>query len=104
MFFLAMILYPDVQRRAQVELDVVVGQDRLPSFADREHLPYINAICTELHRWMPVGPLGKQPCITSTTWLCLLKCGAGIPHMLSQDDTYDGYFLPKGTIFFVNNW
>ena len=54
-----MTLYPEVQRRAQAELDEVVGTDRLPTFDDRERLPYVSALCTELFRWMPVGPVGK---------------------------------------------
>lgn len=47
-FYLAMVLYPDVQRRAQTELDSVVGTDRLPCLEDREKLPYINALVKEL--------------------------------------------------------
>lgn len=76
---------PDIQRRAQEELDAVVGSDKIPSFEDRERLPYVNALCSEIFRWMPVGPLG-------------------LPHLSREDDTYNGYFLPKGTIFYVNTW
>lgn len=47
-FFLVMTLYPDVQRKAQAELDLVVGSERLPTFADRDRLPYINAIVSVL--------------------------------------------------------
>jgi hypothetical protein len=56
--FLALALFPHVQRRAQAELDVVVGRDRLPTFDDRPHLPYIEAMCKELLRWMIVAPIG----------------------------------------------
>jgi cytochrome P450 len=56
--FLALVLYPHVQKRAQAELDVVVGRDRLPTFDDRHHLPYIEAICKELMRWLIVAPIG----------------------------------------------
>jgi cytochrome P450 len=55
-FFLAMILHPDVVRKAQAEIDTVVGQDRLPSFADRKNLPYINALVLEVMRWHSVTP------------------------------------------------
>lgn len=55
---LAMALYPDVMRKAQAEIDAVVGRDRLPTFADREHLPYLRAMVKEVLRWRPVGPLG----------------------------------------------
>lgn len=54
-----MTLHPDAQRKAQKEIDSVVGSDRLPTAADREHLPYINALCLEVLRWNPVGPLGE---------------------------------------------
>jgi cytochrome P450 len=57
-FFLALALFPQVQRRAQAELDAVVGRDRLPTFDDRPRLPYIEALCKELMRWLMVTPIG----------------------------------------------
>jgi cytochrome P450 len=54
-----MTLHPDVAHRAQVELDIVVGQSRLPRFEDRDQLPYIRAMLKETMRWRAVGPLGK---------------------------------------------
>jgi hypothetical protein len=56
--FLALVLYPQVQKRAQAELDAVVGRDRLPTFSDRPRLPYIEAICREVLRWQVVAPIG----------------------------------------------
>jgi hypothetical protein len=56
--FLALVLFPQVQRRAQAELDVVIGRDRLPTFDDRPRLPYIEALCKELLRWQMVTPMG----------------------------------------------
>ena len=56
--FLALVLFPEVQRRAQVELDVAIGRDRLPAFDDRPRLPYIEALCKELLRWQIAVPLG----------------------------------------------
>ena len=53
-----MALYPEVQKKAQAEIDAVVGPSRLPDFDDRPSLPYINAIVKELMRWHPVTPLG----------------------------------------------
>ena len=49
-FALAMVLYPDVQRKAQEELDRVVGRDRLPEYEDQPNLPYITAIQREVMR------------------------------------------------------
>lgn len=57
-FFLALALFPEVQRRAQAELDMVVGRDQLPTFDDRPRLPYIEALCKELMRWNMVTPIG----------------------------------------------
>ena len=57
-FFLAMQLYPEVQRKAQEEIDRVIGNDRLPTIADRPNLPYIEMVIKELLRWNPVAPLG----------------------------------------------
>ncbi|KAL5046488.1 hypothetical protein BDW71DRAFT_181799 [Aspergillus fruticulosus] len=84
-FFLAMVLYPDVQRRAQEELDRVVGRGRLPGFADRDHLPYINAIVKESLRWHPVTPMG-------------------VAHSVMEDDIHGGYYIPKGSVIMPNIW
>ncbi|KAF8527225.1 cytochrome P450 [Gautieria morchelliformis] len=86
-FFLAMCLYPEVQRAAQAELDAVVGNKRLPSVADRPSLPYINAVMKEVLRWGPVAP-------------------SGVPHRLegSQDDEYNGYRIPAGSLIIPNIW
>jgi cytochrome P450 len=54
-----MCLYPECQRAAQAELDAVVGNERLPSVADRPSLPYINAMMKEVLRWAPVAPSGE---------------------------------------------
>ena len=55
-FFLAMSLYPEVQARAQAEIDQVVGQSRLPSWDDHDSLPYLEALVKEVLRWNPVTP------------------------------------------------
>ena len=56
--FLALVLFPRAQKRAQAELDAVVGRDRLPTFDDRPRLPYIEAFSKELMRWLMVAPIG----------------------------------------------
>ena len=58
--FLAMSLYPEAQRKAQEELDLVIGKDRLPEFSDRESLPYVEAVFMECFRWHPQTPLGAH--------------------------------------------
>jgi len=57
-FFLAMALYPEVQKKAQTEINTVIGNNQLPDFSDRDALPYTNAIVKEAMRWQPVTPLG----------------------------------------------
>lgn len=49
-FVLAIVTHPEVQIKAQKELDSVVGRDRLPEFGDRQSLPYIDAIVKEVLR------------------------------------------------------
>jgi len=53
-----MTLFPDIQIKAQEEIDRVVGNDRLPVLADRDSLPYLSALQSEIYRWEPVGPTG----------------------------------------------
>ena len=55
---MAMVLFPEAQRKAQAEIDRVIGPDRLPSLADRENLPYVEALVKEVFRFNPVAPLG----------------------------------------------
>lgn len=74
---MAMVKHPQVVKKAQVELDRIVGRDRLPAFSDQADLVYIRALIAEVHRWRPV-------------------IAGGLPHRLDQDDVYEGYFLPKG--------
>ncbi|KAH9041234.1 cytochrome P450 [Lactarius pseudohatsudake] len=84
-FLLAMTAYPEVQRKCQAELDAVVGNGRLPTFADRDQLPYIATMLKEVIRWGPTAPLGA-------------------PHCIEQDDVHDGYLIPKGSIIIANIW
>ena len=81
--FVAMSLYPEVQRKAQAELDAVVGPNRLPDFEDRDALVYVNAIIKEALRWQNVLPFV-------------------LPHMSLEDDEYRGYFIPAGTLLIPN--
>jgi len=56
---MALVLYPQVQKKAQEELDRVLGS-RLPDFSDRPNLPHMNAMIKESLRWQPVAPLGMH--------------------------------------------
>lgn len=57
---LAMVLYPDAQRKGQAEIDAVIGNDRLPTFEDMESLPYVTAIVKESLRWHTISPQGRS--------------------------------------------
>jgi cytochrome P450 len=57
-FFLAMLVYPEVQSKAQTEIDRVIGRERLPEMEDLESLPYVSAVVAESLRWLPVVPMG----------------------------------------------
>jgi cytochrome P450 len=55
-----MVTHPDVQIKAQKELDRVLGGTRLPDFTDEASLPYVTAIVKEVLRWHPVTPIGTH--------------------------------------------
>jgi len=89
-------------RKAQQELDAVVGNDRLPSFSDRDDLPYTNALALELFRWHTITPLGN-----SAPWLmtpCAEDSETGMAHCVAEDDIHNGYRIPKGTLIIPNIW
>lgn len=81
----AMATYPAWVKKARSLLDEVYGADaeRFPSLADRSKLPYITAAVKETLRWRPF-------------------IQTGVPHMLAQDDEYEGYKFPAGTQFAWN--
>jgi len=84
-FLLVMMLHPDVQSRARAEIDQAVRHDSMPCLDDRASLPYLDAILREVLRWNPPTPLG-------------------FAHATSNDDVYDGHFIPKGAVVIVNQW
>ncbi|KAF7348420.1 hypothetical protein MSAN_01796300 [Mycena sanguinolenta] len=84
-FIMAMALNPEVAKKAQNELDAVVGLGFLPGFEHRSALPYCEAVFREVFRWRPILPFA-------------------IPHATSNDDIYEGYFIPKGTMVLPNVW
>ena len=99
-----MQFYPEVQIKVQEELDRVVGQDRFPTLADRPYLPYTNAVVKEILRWHTIGPICAQSNITLADTNRLTVSISGPPHATTQDDIYEGYFIPKGAMVLVNIW
>ena len=100
--FLAVALYPEVRKKAQAEIDTVVGPNRLPNFHDRPSLPYINAVVKELSRWNLVTPLGWPFVVIIVT--TMLTSSEGFPHMSTNDDEYNGFYIPKGSIMIGSAW
>ncbi|KAN0092914.1 Cytochrome P450 [Tylopilus felleus] len=82
---LAMVLHPDVQKRAHAEIQAVVGSERLPAYSDRPNLPYIEAVYRETLRWHPVLPFS-------------------VVRSVVEDDVYRGYSFPKGVWIIPNLW
>lgn len=82
---LAFVMYPEVVKRAQEEIDRVVGGDRLPSFDDRASMPYIDGIVKEAWRWNPVGPMG-------------------LTHKSEEDILVGEYLIPKGSYLLPSLW
>ncbi|KAH6671036.1 cytochrome P450 CYP621A2 [Halenospora varia] len=82
-FVLHMIQNPEVQKRAQQEIDSVIGNTRLPNFDDQPNLPYINRVLQETMRLDPATP-------------------NGVPHRSSEDTVYKGYFIPKGSLIIAS--
>ncbi|POS72256.1 cytochrome P450 [Diaporthe helianthi] len=76
--------FPHVLKKAQEEVDLVAGK-KPPTGDMLGQLVYLKACISEVLRWRPVTP-------------------SALPHTLSQDDQYDGYFFPKGTTFIANAW
>ncbi|KAJ9132445.1 Cytochrome P450 [Pleurostoma richardsiae] len=82
---LAMLLYPEAMKKAQDEIDRVIGGARLPGFDDEKDLPFVRAMIKETLRWRPVNKYGMY-------------------HASTEDDWYDGYFIPKDSVVVLNWW
>ena len=50
-----MTLHKDVVKKAQAEIDAVVGIERLPTSKDRLHLPYVDCILKEVLRYVYIS-------------------------------------------------
>ncbi|KAH6919271.1 cytochrome P450 98A3 [Coprinopsis sp. MPI-PUGE-AT-0042] len=81
----ALCMNPELQRKAQAEIDQVTDGERLPTCDDMEKLPYCQALVKEVNRWHTVLPLA-------------------VPHISVSDDVYEGYHIPAGTWCLPNSW
>ena len=96
-----MVLYPEVQKKAQAEIDTVIGPNRLPDFGDRPSLPYINAVVKEVMRWHLVTPLGEIFFIIATIPSLFVKL---FPTLLVTKMNMMVIIFLKEKIVFGNSW
>ncbi|KAF8023192.1 hypothetical protein BT93_F0636 [Corymbia citriodora subsp. variegata] len=79
----AMLNHPEIMKRAQAEIDQVVGHDRLIGESDLPKLPYLHCVMNETMRMYPVGPLL-------------------VPHESAEECRVGGYRVPRGTMLLIN--
>ena len=51
-----LINYPEVQQKAQEEVDRVAGRDSLPTWDQKDDLHYIHALTYEVMRFADIAP------------------------------------------------
>ncbi|KAG0489039.1 hypothetical protein HPP92_007850 [Vanilla planifolia] len=75
--------HPNALEKAKNEIDARVGHERLLDESDLINLHYLQGVIRETLRLYPAAPLL-------------------LPHESSDDCTVAGFFVPRGTILFVN--
>ncbi|CAL4946514.1 unnamed protein product [Urochloa decumbens] len=75
--------HPHVLKKAQEEIDSIVGSDRLVNKNDLPHLPYLHCVINETLRLYPAAPML-------------------LPHEASTDCKIHGYDVPAGSMVLVN--
>lgn len=78
-----MIHHKDVSDKVQAELDAVIGRQRFPNSKDRNHLPYVEAVLSEILRFSNVAPLG-------------------IAHRTTESSKLNKYTIPEDTVVLVS--
>ncbi|KAJ8252226.1 hypothetical protein COCON_G00215380 [Conger conger] len=80
-----LVAYPEIQEKLYQELRENVGMDRRPRLSDRSNLPFLEAFIMEIFRHSSFLPFT-------------------IPHCTTKDTSLNGFFIPKDTCVFVNQW
>ena len=81
----SLLNHPNVMKRARIELDNEIGQEKLIDELDIYKLQYLQGIISETLRLYPAAPML-------------------VPHMSSNDCTIEGYDIPRDTMLLVNAW
>ncbi|KAL3841848.1 hypothetical protein ACJMK2_019945 [Sinanodonta woodiana] len=84
LYLLLMIQHPECQKKAQNEIDTVLGMNA-PALEDFDKLPYLQATIMECLRYTSQTPLA-------------------IPHKCNTDVVIDGYLIKKDTVIIPNLW
>ncbi|CAN8187957.1 unnamed protein product [Coccothraustes coccothraustes] len=80
-----LVTNPSIQKKIHEELDRTIGRERRPRLSDRGTLPYTEAFILEMFRHSSFLPFT-------------------IPHSTTKDTVLNGYFIPKDTCVFINQW
>ncbi|KAL5990690.1 hypothetical protein ACLOJK_011593 [Asimina triloba] len=80
-----LLKHPRIMKKAQEELETVIGLDRAVEESDLANLDYLNMVVKETLRLHPVIPLL-------------------LPHEATEDCTVDGFHIPKQSRIIVNAW
>ncbi|KAJ7882044.1 cytochrome P450 [Mycena olivaceomarginata] len=101
-FIIAMVLHPEIQAKAQKEIDSIVGDLRLPEFGDRGDLPFVEAILQETLRRAIRGHFRTPGQAKHKYYRGGTDILEGVPHRATKNDVYNGMLIPKGTLIFAN--
>ncbi|KAJ8579865.1 cytochrome P450 [Rhizopogon salebrosus TDB-379] len=82
---MAAVCFPGEQAKVQAELDEIIGRHRVPTFADQQSLPRLQAFISEALRWRPLAP-------------------NGFAHKTNRDVIWEDYCIPAGTTVYGNHW
>lgn len=119
-FLMAMAAFPDIQKEVQKEVDAQYGDKRMPRLAEARELPFLKACLLEVS--LPPPACLRRSSSSNVKGNCSLTAPTDInflpqqvlrwrppaptviPHAASEDGTYKGYFIPKGTTIIMNSW
>ncbi|XP_042077138.1 cytochrome P450 1A1 isoform X2 [Haplochromis burtoni] len=82
---LYLIKFPDIQDKIHQEIDEHIGKLQLPRFSNKAKMPFTEAFIYEVFRHASYVPFT-------------------IPHCTTRDITFNGYFIPKDTCVFINQY